>query len=590
MADAEVIESIARETADLYADVEHRLVSLVAERARAGLAQSRTHASLLDDLAPLRRQAEQAWDTAERALLDRARDAVHRAAGAGSAAAERELRGLAANVVMPTARGIAALAEELVTGLRATRIPVLRDVQDVWRDVAARAAAGSILGAQTRRDATQTAISRWVQRGVTGFVDRSGRRWRLSAYAEMSVRTVTAHAMVQGHMDALTANGKTLVYVSDSPRECPLCRPWEGQVLRLNGTLDTGGRYAHALTGAPLAVHVAGTVADAMAAGLLHPNCTHSLSAYLPGVTQLAPAKSDPEGADAKARQRDIERHLRAWKTRKAAALTDRERRTATRHVDAWNAELRRHLDAHDLKRLRHRERPGGGNTPPRPDRPRDSEPPTRTRSGPRPGDVTPEPVDRLDGIDLHALSDDELAELFGRHGDDPDVMQRLAAEMDRRDTEQQQPSGFGGGPYEPTADDEAIDRLIERGYDWDEAYAQVHGTSVEDMRNQERAAAVDVDRMEGETRRQATRRQYDDWVYTQYLAAEQDTRGHLITQAAQTAGIDPISLFSGPASRARKWASEELRRWWQDHQRLTFDEWQHGRDQGRGAGREFGL
>ena len=66
--------------------------------------------------------------------------------------------------------------------------------------------------------------------------------------------------------------------------------------------------------------------------------------------------------------------------------------------------------------------------------------------------------------------------------------------------------------------------------------------------------------------------------------------------------GIDPRSLFSGPASRARKYASEELLRWWQSNPRMTLTEFRAmwlGRDSDRkaakqiragGAGREFGV
>ena len=63
------------------------------------------------------------------------------------------------------------------------------------------------------------------------------------------------------------------------------------------------------------------------------------------------------------------------------------------------------------------------------------------------------------------------------------------------------------------------------------------------------------------------------------------------------------MELFSGPAARARKWASEDLKRWWANgHPRLTFTEFKAatlGRDRDRhqadlialsGNGRDFGL
>ena len=49
------------------------------------------------------------------------------------------------------------------------------------------------------------------------------------------------------------------------------------------------------------------------------------------------------------------------------------------------------------------------------------------------------------------------------------------------------------------------------------------------------------------------------------YLEAEQVTRGNLLNAAGKAAKIDPISLFSGTRARARKYASDELKQYWED-------------------------
>ncbi|WP_394614519.1 hypothetical protein JNUCC0626_32190 [Lentzea sp. JNUCC 0626] len=90
-------------------------------------------------------------------------------------------------------------------------------------------------------------------------------------------------------------------------------------------------------------------------------------------------------------------------------------------------------------------------------------------------------------------------------------------------------------------------------------------------------------------TAEQACREEYNCYVYTSYLQAEQDCRGHLLNHEGTVAGVDPESLFSGASARARKYASEELRTWWGRHGRITFAEWKFsamGRESDRQAAR----
>ena len=110
-------------------------------------------------------------------------------------------------------------------------------------------------------------------------------------------------------MDRLESLGQDLVHVSDSPEECEICRPFEHRVLSISGgttgTLEDG-------------VEVLCSVAEATARGLYHPNCTHSQSIYLPGITKLdSPAETaDPEAYEERQRQRAYERRVRKWKKR----------------------------------------------------------------------------------------------------------------------------------------------------------------------------------------------------------------------------------------------------------------------------------
>lgn len=201
--------------------------------------------------------------------------------------------------------------------------------------------------------------------------------------------------------------------------------------------------------------------------------------------------------------------------------------------------------------------------------------------------------VDIADGlIPLDRLHDSRLDRLFAdiqhEHAPDERAFERLGDEWDRRDAAEQ-------------ARQARVSDLVAAGADYIEAYADVYKLDADKMRREQTFALIDANRRAGESRRAAVRRAYDEWVHLRYLAAETETRGHVLTPAGLAAGISPVSLFSGPAPRARKWASEELKRWWDANGgRITFTEFAGAISGGDGAqlesirlggnGRDFGV
>jgi hypothetical protein len=87
----------------------------------------------------------------------------------------------------------------------------------------------------------------------------------------------------------------------------------------------------------------------------------------------------------------------------------------------------------------------------------------------------------------------------------------------------------------------------------------------------------------------QACREEYDSFVRDSYVFAENDCRGAMLNRDGIAASINPSSLFCGPASRVRKYASEELRTWFARNGRITYGEWKYnwfGRESDRKAAR----
>lgn len=346
----------AAQVADLVATAETVLLRRIARALAAGITTPGWEHEALARLQLLQRRMGADVTDLEKAVAATIRRVLLEAHNAGAALALTDLERL--GLVLPgvppiasTLRTAEQLADRTAHAIRS--VPTL--LTRVYRQ-AVQAGAGEVLaGSNTRLEAAQHVLDRLVSNGVTGFRDVSGRQWGLTSYVEMAVRTEAGQTAVAGHTDALASAGVDLVKVSDSPRECPLCRPWEGKVLSLSGRV--GAVLEPSLTGGgAVRVHIAGSLAEAKAAGLQHPNCAHNLTAVLPGATVLKPAVHDAAGYEAKQRQRALERKVREWKRREALALDDAAAARARAKVRAWQAALREHVAANDLKRLSRRE------------------------------------------------------------------------------------------------------------------------------------------------------------------------------------------------------------------------------------------
>lgn len=267
----------------------------------------------------------------------------------------------AIRTALPGTEAIQRLVFALVSTLRGTHLRIVRWSLDSYRTVVARASVGTLLGVETRRRTAQVAWEQLLSQGVTGFQDRAGRNWQLASYVEMATRTTVAQAAVEGHLDRLGAAGLDLVIVSNAPQECIRCRPWEGKVLTrtgIGGSRDVDLPHT-TRAGQTVTVEVAGSVAEAVAAGLMHPNCRHSLSAYLPGITKAPTHTEDPEGDRARQQLRYLERQVRSWKLRQAAAIDPAAAKAAGVKVRAYQARIREHVAATGLHRQAAREQIG---------------------------------------------------------------------------------------------------------------------------------------------------------------------------------------------------------------------------------------
>lgn len=226
---ARQVDALADEIARLYGEAERLLLAKVARQILQGI-DSPTWAErklievqlflarIRGDLNTLAGQSAQEVAKGLLTAYNRGQAAALADLALGSLAAK-----IAAGANPATLDQVRRLIAETAGDLLGSHQRILRGVDDVYREVIREASAQQLLGIQTRRQAAQVALDRWAGRGVTGFVDRSGRSWDMRSYAEMSMRTAARRASVEGHTGRLQAQGHDLVYVSDHSQECSLC-------------------------------------------------------------------------------------------------------------------------------------------------------------------------------------------------------------------------------------------------------------------------------------------------------------------------------------------------------------------------------
>lgn len=243
---------------------------------------------------------------------------------------------------------------------------VFRDVDDAYRRAveAVMDRRPGITDAQ-RLENAQKVLDDLARHGITGFIDRTGRRWELASYVEMATRTAISRQVTNLQLAAYQAEGVAAVLVIhrtlDAP--CPLCRPYEGRVLAIGPGVDAG----HQLTvtpwdSEPRTETVLATLEEALAAGLLHPSCRHSLVPWADGAA-VTPADLEPKPPavyEAEQRQRALERRARDADRVLQAAVTPQAKASAKRRLAAARSASREHAARHGVKRTPRREKAAG--------------------------------------------------------------------------------------------------------------------------------------------------------------------------------------------------------------------------------------
>ena len=193
-------------------------------------------------------------------------------------------------------------------------------------------ALGVVTGAETKVQAIRKAMNAVTAQGITGFIDKAGRKWSAEAYTSMVIRTTAHNAAIQSVKTRQQEyGGGDIFQVSSHPAARPLCFPYQGKFFSWSsaGEFKDGAGHTHKYD-------IITNSSYGEPAGLFGINCGHHPIPMIPNFSypQDGPQETEAENAkeyEESQRQRAYEREIRE-------AKRDLEIAKATGDTDAIKA------------------------------------------------------------------------------------------------------------------------------------------------------------------------------------------------------------------------------------------------------------
>ncbi|WP_416329799.1 phage minor capsid protein [[Clostridium] innocuum] len=237
---------------------------------------------------------------------------------------------------------------------------VYRKMDDVYRQTIFKTEYQLASGTISLGKAIDKATEDFLARGINciAYKDKNGEILRyvnIADYAEMALRTASHRATLLGEGSKRDELGVHLVFVSAHANACKLCLPWQGQILIDDVFSHPSEEYIARYKGKYK------LLSEAIKAGLLHPNCRHTLTTYFEGVTRL-PKPQDPkialENYNNEQKQRKLEREIRKRKRILAGTVDESDKKEVRANLRQAQKNLRDFLEEHpEFKRSQRKEK-----------------------------------------------------------------------------------------------------------------------------------------------------------------------------------------------------------------------------------------
>lgn len=258
------------------------------------------------------------------------------------------------------------LMQDVVQVEQTAETAALRTMDDVYRRTVNRAQLAMAAGETTLTKAIDMAVREFLEKGLNSIVYRDGRHVDIADYVRMVLRTTSTRAQLQGKSKRFAELGYDTVLISQYGGCSETCEPWQGRayiddVFTIwNGEINgDSGKSRYCDKWFPL-------LSSAIRGGLFHPNCRHTMSLYIDGVTKIPPpipAEQIRKQRELEQKQRVMERKIRKLKRLEAGTQDPQAVKEYGRKLKQAQQEMKAFVDEnHDvLRRDYEREKYYGG-------------------------------------------------------------------------------------------------------------------------------------------------------------------------------------------------------------------------------------
>lgn len=172
------------------------------------------------------------------------------------------------------AKKIAQDAYKQISFMRNQYVIGRREADLVRQKTLAAVAMKSATG-QPMVNAERDLIASLLSEGITAFVDRGGRKWRLGVYANMAVRTTSRQSRNVGEL--YDDPEHDLYIIVDRHSNCPICSRYEGRVYSRSGTNPNYPALSDAFK--KIDVNRPDGLGNTYLS--IHPNCRHTIAKWV---------------------------------------------------------------------------------------------------------------------------------------------------------------------------------------------------------------------------------------------------------------------------------------------------------------------
>ncbi|MBQ7755982.1 MAG: hypothetical protein IJX42_02315 [Oscillospiraceae bacterium] len=259
-------------------------------------------------------------------------------------------------------RKMDALMEDVTTIEKKAETAALRMVDDVYRQTVNKVQLEMATGSTTLTKAIDDAVSDFLDKGINCIVYKDGKRVNVADYVRMVLRTTSARATLQGEAKRRTELGFDTVLVSQYGMCSETCLPWQGQVYIDDVFTEWRGERVSDRGKSNYCGKWFTLLSVAISNGLFHPNCRHTMSTYIDGVTQIPKPideKLIKKQRELEQKQRALEKKVRKFKRLEAGTQSPETAKAYRKELREAQHELKVFVDEHNdvLRRDYSRER-----------------------------------------------------------------------------------------------------------------------------------------------------------------------------------------------------------------------------------------